>query len=133
MPAQTPKTAKFYAATAELRAIQNDFEMTRATREQRAARIAQLQETIATEETKTATYQEVFAYVADEDCARVAADAIASGTASWILDPYVVNVVGLVLTGTNRAIALLYLDTEIGPDFDISTEFETMLDDAQDD
>jgi hypothetical protein len=49
-----------------------------------------------------------------------AADAkVASGEAQWVLDPQVEDVVGLVLNGTNRALVVVYLDSQ---DFECDEE-----------
>ena len=82
----------------------------------------------------TATnYQALFAELADDDeLVAYAQQLIGTGQASWIRDPYVDGVVGLVLTGTNTALVLLYLKTPSGfNDFETSEEFDAAAYGAQ--
>lgn len=64
----------------------------------------------------------------DEADARFVGEAdrlVREGTAEWVEDPWVDDVGALVLSGTNTALVVVYLDRD---DFEASDDFEDLVD-----
>lgn len=68
--------------------------------------------------------QTMLAQLAAEDVRQQAMYAVAGGRAEWILDPEAEGVVGLVVTGTNRAAVVVYLHDR---DFEVDEELLAQL------
>jgi hypothetical protein len=63
--------------------------------------------------------QDLFRKMAADYVVKAADEKVASGEASWQLDPQVEGVVGLVLNGTNRALVVVYVKDQ---DFECDEE-----------
>lgn len=74
--------------------------------------------------TARAAAEAVLAEQADEALCAALSVLADAGLAAWVYDPEVANVVGLVLSGTNRAVAVVYLAEQ---DFEVDEELLSEL------
>jgi hypothetical protein len=63
--------------------------------------------------------QKIFREMAAKDVVTATEKMVAEGTAMWVADPQVVGVIGLVYTGTNKALVVVYIKSK---DFECDDE-----------
>lgn len=69
---------------------------------------------------QTEVARDLLGRIADRAVVDAADAAVLNGSADWRVDPSHRDVVGLIRTGTNRALVVVYLDAE---DFEVADEF----------